>query len=204
MGNTLDFSKKPEYQTFASKNPYATAFMSKFGSAYALNPFLSKQNSLIEQNVPQLYSQILNPTTENKISQAQTKAFTNDLNVQSRAAFENNIINPLSERRMLRSSLLNDLANNLQQTQTSQIANFKNEQLANSSKEAMELVNFFMNQYKTNASFGQQALTNAMTGGDALNSYISDINKQSSGGINAEQIGKSLATVATIAAMCFA
>ena len=202
MGNTLDFSKKPEYQTFASKNPYATAFMSKFGSAYALNPFLSKQNSLIERNLPQLFNQILNPSSQSKISQAQTKTFTNDLNVMSREAFENNIINPLAERRMLRSSLLNDLTNNLQQTQTKQIADFKNEQLSNSSKEAMDLVNFFMNQYKTNASFGQQALKEAMTGGNALNSYNTNIYKQSSGGISAKEIGQSIAAIAAIAAMC--
>ena len=205
MGNTLFSSKKPEYETFASKNPYATAFMSKFGSAYRLNPFLEAQNRLIEQNVPKLYNQLLNPLAETQASKAQTRAFENALKVQSQSSFENDIINPLSERRMLRSSLLNDLVNNLQQTQTTQIANFKNEQLSNTSKEVQNLINFFMNQYKSNSGFGEKTLKDAMTGGTALNSYITNMNKQSSSnGIDFEKIGESLAAVATVAAMCFA
>ena len=202
MGNTLDFSKKPEYQTFASKNPYATAFMSKFGSAYALNPFLESQNRLIEQSVPTLYNQLLNPNYESQASLAKAKAFENTLKTQSNLSFENDIINPLSERRMLRSSLLNDLLNNLQNTQTTQIANFKNEELANKSEEVQNLINFFMNQYKINASFGQQALKEAMTGGAALNSYNTNIYKQKGSGIDTKQIGDTIAAIATIAAMC--
>lgn len=170
MGNTT-LPEVPKYQTFTSKNPYAKATMGQYGSSYKLNPFLTSQNQFIEQNVPALYNQLLNPSLNNPIYQARTDAFTNALNSQSQNAFENNIINPLSQRRMLRSSLLNDLANNLQKTQTEQISDFNNEQLANSLSDTQSLINLLMNQYKANSSYGQSTLADAMNGASALNSY---------------------------------
>ncbi len=170
MGNT-SLPEVPQYQMFTSKNPYATATMSQYGSSYKLNPFLTSQNQFIEKNVPQLYNQLLNPNLNNPISQARTQAFTNALNAQSQNAFENNIINPLSQRRMLRSSLVNDLSNNLQKQQTQKISDFNTQQLANSLNDTQALINQLMNQYKTNSTYGQNTLSNAMNGASDVNSY---------------------------------
>ena len=170
MGNT-SLPEVPQYQMFTSKNPYASAVMTQYGSSYKLNPFLTSQNQFIEKNVPQLYNQLLNPNLNNPISQARTQAFTNALNAQSQNAFENNIINPLSQRRMLRSSLLNDLSNNLQKQQTQQISDFNTQQLANSLNDTQALINQLMNQYKTNSTYGQNTLSNAMSGASDVNSY---------------------------------
>lgn len=171
MGNT-QLPKMPKYQTFSSTNPYATAFMSQFGSNFELNPFLTAQNKFIEQNVPKLYNQLLNPTFDNNpILQARKQAFSNQLNSLNKNAFENNIINPLAERNMLRSSLVNDLNKNLQEAQTSEIAKFNSEQISNISEETKSLVELLMNQYKTNSTYGQNTLSNAMKGSSDVNNF---------------------------------
>ena len=170
MGNTK-LPSVPQYQSFTTQNPYASAYMSQLGSSFKLNPFLTSQNQFIEQTVPALYSNLLNPSLDNPIYKARTNAFTNALNSQSQKAFENNIINPLSKRRMLRSSLLNDLSNNLQSSQTEQIADFNNNQLSNALSDAQSLINLLMNQYSNNASYGYNTLSNAMSGASNVNSY---------------------------------
>ena len=170
MGNTK-LPNVPQYQSFTAQNPYASAYMNQFGSGFSLNPFLTSQNQFIEQTVPTLYTNLLNPSLNNPIYQARTQAFTNALNTQSKNAFENNIINPLSKRRMLRSSLLNDLSNNLQKNQTAQVADFNTNQIANSLNDTQSLINFLMNQYGNNANYGYNTLSNAMTGASNVNSY---------------------------------
>ena len=116
MGNTKA-PKVPPYQTVTSSNPYAQSISSAYGNSYTLNPFLTEQNKVVENTVPQLYQQLTNPTLNNPVTKAKTQEFTNALNSQSQQAFENNVINPLAQRRMLRSSLVNDLTNNLQKNQ---------------------------------------------------------------------------------------
>ena len=197
MGNTSS-TQKPSYATVTSSNPYATA--NGFGSAYTLNPFLTKQNKAIEAAVPQLYQKLANPTLDDPISKARTQAFTKSLNSQSNQAFENNIINPLSQRRMLRSSLVNDLANNLQANQTSQIADFNTNQLANSLTDAQSLINFYMNQYKNNAYFGVDTLSGNSKNSSNINSY----NLKSVGGANGSVDWGTIAKTAATAAAAIA
>ena len=199
MGNTSS-TQKPSYATVTSSNPYATAISNGFGSAYTLNPFLTKQNKAIEAAVPQLYQKLANPTLDDPISKARTQAFTKSLNSQSNQAFENNIINPLSQRRMLRSSLVNDLANNLQANQTSQIADFNTNQLANSLTDAQSLINFYMNQYKNNAYFGVDTLSGNSKNSSNINSY----NLKSVGGANGSVDWGTIAKTAATAAAAIA
>jgi len=170
MGNTSTPSA-PYYQSVTSNNPYAKAYANYFGNGYTLNKFLTQQNKTIEETVPQLYQRLLNPTLDDAVSQARTQAFTKAFNAQSKNAFENNLINPLSERNMLRSSLMNDMTKNFQETQASQIADFNTELLSNSVSDTQALIELMMNQYKTNASYGQNAVSNALTSASQVNSF---------------------------------
>ena len=210
MGNTAS-AQPPAYYTTTISNPYAGAYTGYLGSGYALNPFLTEQNKMIEQTVPALYRQLLNPDLNSPINQARTQAFTKAFNLQSQKSFENNLINPLSQRRMLRSSLVNDLANNLQAEQTSQIADFNNSLLANSIADTQSLINMLMNQYKANASYGENALSNAFTNKSMATSYDMNLysaerqkameeNKNNSKYFNEDMLASVLSLVATIGA----
>lgn len=195
MGNTSS-AKMPSYSTVMTTSPYATAYSNNYLSTYRLNPFLTTQNKTIENTVPQLYERLANPTLNDTVSKARTSAFTKALNSQSQQAFENNIINPLSERRMLRSSLVNDLANNLQAQQTSKIADFNTNQLANSLSDTQSLINFYMNQYKNNASFGSDLLNQNLNHSSNVNSYNLKTSSGSGGGFDWGSLAKTAASVA--------
>ena len=202
MGNTSSNTQKPSYSTVTSSNPYATAVSNGLGSFYTLNPFLTRQNKAIENAVPQLYQRLANPSLDDPVSKARTNAFTKSLNAQSTQAFENNIINPLSQRRMLRSSLVNDLANNLQANQTSQIADFDTKQLANSLSDSQSLINFYMNQYKNNANYGLNTLGQNTKDSSAINSYNLSSMSGSGGSDWTSMIGPAISAAATIIACC--
>ncbi|MBQ7450441.1 hypothetical protein IJS77_03415 [bacterium] len=203
MGNTSTTATKPSYATVTSSNPYATAVSNGLGSFYTLNPFLTKQNKIIENAVPQLYQRLANPSLDDPVSKARTQAFTKSLNSQSNQAFENNIINPLSQRNMLHSSLVNDLANNLQANQTSKIADFNTQQLANSLSDSQSLINFYMNHYKNNANYGLNTLNQNNKDSSAINSYnLNGLSGGSGGSSWTSMIGPAISAAATIIASC--
>ena len=178
MGNTKSPSS-PAYPTVTSSNPYATATINASGANYTLNPFLTAQNKTIEKTVPMLYQRLLAPSLEDPVSLARRRAFAKVFNNDAKVSFENNLVNPLSQRGMLRSSLLNDMANNLQNSQTAQLANFNNNLLANSIADTQSLANFYMNQYANNANFGQNALNSALSTANSINSYNANVRNNS-------------------------
>ena len=170
MGNTKTPSS-PSFPTMTSSNPYATATINALGTSYKLNPFLTAQNQTIESTVPQLYQRLARPTLDDAVSLARRQAFAKVFNEDAKTSFENNLVNPLSQRRMLRSSLLNDMTNNLQKNQTSHLANFNNNLLANSIADTQSLANFYMNQYANNAAFGQNTLNSVLSAANPILSY---------------------------------
>ena len=201
MGNTFAPSK-PSYASVTSINPYATAYVNGAVTRYVLNNFLTNQNKTIEETVPNLFQNLSNPSLDNPISLARRRAFTSALYNQSQNAFENNVISPLSQRRMLRSSLLNDLSNNLQSNQASQIANFNNEELANALNDTQSLINFYMDRYRDNASYGQATLQNALNHANSVNSFNNrTLSSGNSFGQNYNQYIRTAAQIAAIASM---
>ena len=60
---------------------------------------------------------------------------------------ENNIVNPLSQRNMIRSSQATNMYNNLAQTNAGQISNFTNDLLANSQAETANVLTKLMLMY---------------------------------------------------------
>ena len=109
-----------------------------------------------------LLEQYLNPSLNSTTNQAKIKSFINNLNSESSKALENNIINPLSNRNMIRSSQASNLYKNLAQNNTNQIANYTNELLGNSQEETAKMLNnlmlLYMNGYNALAANQQQSL----------------------------------------------
>ena len=104
-------SKVPEYPSTTSTNPYASAIVNKNGSSYTLNPFLTSQNTMVENVLPSLYQQLLNPNLDNTITKAKKELFNQAFEADSNREFENNI-NKLTQRGLTRSSAVNDMINN--------------------------------------------------------------------------------------------
>ncbi len=89
-------------------------------------------------------------------------SFADALNKSSAVMLENNIINPLSRRNMIRSSQATDMYNQLAQNNAGQIANYSNELLANSQKDTASmlanLMLLYMNGYSVLNDTQRQSL----------------------------------------------
>lgn len=161
----------PAYQSTSVTNPYASAYVNRNGtSSYSLNDFLSGMNSMAENVLPSLYGQLLYPNLDNPVSNARMEAFNKTLSSESYKQFENNL-NALSQRGMLRSSAVNDMANKLSEYQTSQLANYANNLISNNTNEVTSLLNTFLNQYLLGADIGNSTLSNAMQANQLLNNH---------------------------------
>ncbi len=175
----------PGYASTTSTNPYANAKHNKSGSSYTLNPFLTQSNQFVESNVPALLQQLLNPSLDSPQIAAQSALFQDKFTKDSAKAFENNLINPLAQRNMLRSSAMNDLAKNFSADQNQQLSNFNNQLIADSTTNTSNLINQLMNMYLTGANLGQQSIANAKGDAQQINSYNLGTYQQESANNNA-------------------
>ena len=161
----------PDYASTTSTNPYATGKANSSGSSYELNDFLTNTNKYVESSMPGLYTQLLNPSLDNATTKARSDLFYKTFNEDSTKAFENNLINPLSSRNMVRSSTMNDLSNKFQKDQTDTISNFNDQLIANNTTDTTNLINTLMNLYLTGANLGQQAVSNAKGDAQQVNAF---------------------------------
>lgn len=161
----------PSFKSTSLSNPYANAYISKTGDAsYQLNDFLTGMNGMVEQAVPQLYNQLLNPSLDNPVLQAKMNSFIDELEDESYKQFESNL-NALSSRGMLRSSAVNDLANKLNEYQTSEIANYSNQLISDNIDDTTKVINSLLNQYLLGNTLGSSALSGVSDVSSLVNNY---------------------------------
>ncbi len=161
----------PGYASTTSTNPYATGKASGSGSSYELNNFLTDTNKYVESSMPGLYNQLLNPSLDNPTTKARSDLFYKTFNEDAKKSFENNLINPLSSRNMMRSSVATDLGNKFQKDSTDAISTFDNSLIANNSADTSNLINTLMNLYLTGSNLGQQAISNAKGDAQMVNAF---------------------------------
>ena len=117
---------------------------------------------MINKNMGNLLNDYLNPSLNSVTNQAKMKSFTNTLNSESAKTLENNIINPLSQRNMVRSSQATNMYNNLAKNNANNIANYANELLStsqdNSANMLKTLMALYMNGYNVLAANQSQSL----------------------------------------------
>ena len=128
-------------------NPYVTSITNNGGTSTSLAPntAFSSIYNFTNQNMDKLLNDYLNPTVDNAQNQALLQAYTKNLNNQSRTALENNIINPLTQRGMLRSSQAADLYNQLARQQNDNVADYTAQLIGNSQNNTANVINNLMN-----------------------------------------------------------
>lgn len=192
-------SKKVEYAPVTSSSPYATAYTSKSGNSATLNPFLTQMNTKIENTIPGLIDTLLNPSLDNPTTKAKQNLFYRQFNEDSNKAFENNLINPLSKRNMLRSSAATNLFNSFADSQNKQIANFNDNLIANNQTDTTNLINSLMNYYLTGSNIANQAISNALGQSNQIN-YLNLHNAQNQSN-SLDSIMKSIGTAAAVGSL---
>lgn len=144
---------KTVYGDTTTSNPYVTSKTDNNGTTSSFNEgtAIYDINSFVNKNINKLLEEYLNPTLNSVTNQSKMNSFISNLNSETGKTLENNIINPLSRRNMVRSSQATNMYNALAQNNVNQIANYANELLAGSQKDtASTLANLmllYMNGY---------------------------------------------------------
>ena len=152
------------YGKTTTENPYVLSHTDNKGtvSQFKADTALDSINNFVNENMDTLLNEYLNPGLNSTVSKAKMNSFVDALNKSSAAMLENNIINPLSKRNMIRSSQATDMYNQLAQNNAGQIANYTNELLANSQKDAASilanLMLLYMNGYSVLSDNQRQSL----------------------------------------------
>lgn len=164
-------SKAPAFQSTTSTSPYATATSTSSGTNVKLNDFLTNTNAWVEKTMPGLYNQLVNPSLDNPVTKAKSNLFNDAFKESSKVAFENNLINPLSDRNMMRSSASTDMYNNFAKDQNDTISSFNNQLIADNTQDTSNLINQLMNIYMLGANLGNQAVSTAQKQSNQVSNY---------------------------------
>ena len=140
-------SSSTTYKNTTTTNPYVTSQTTDKGTSTTLQPntALSSVYGFTNANIDNLLNQYLNPSIENPTSQAQLDAYRKTLAQETRKSLENNIISPLADRNMIRSSQATDLYNNLANQQNEAISDYTTSLLANNQTNTANIINNLMN-----------------------------------------------------------
>ena len=158
-------TSKTIYGETTTTNPFVTSQTNNKGTTTVFNPnsAFSSINNFVNNNMSTLLDNYLNPSLDSVTNQAKMDSFINSLNTQSQKSLENNIINPLSNRNMLRSSQATDLYNKLASSNANQIGNYANELLANSQSETANVLSnlmlMYMNAFSAMSDTQKQSLS---------------------------------------------
>lgn len=168
------------YKDTTTKNPYVTSHTNNSGtiSTFMPNTAFNSINDFVNSNITTLLDEYLNPTLNSVTNQAKMNSYINALNSQTVKNLENNIINPLSKRNMMRSSQATNLYNNLASNNANSIGAFTNDLLVNSQAETAKilanLMLLYMNGYSAILDNQKQSLVTSQG-----NSSSSQTNGQS-------------------------
>ncbi len=137
------------YGNTTTKNPYATATTNNSGTTASFNAgtALDSVYNFVNNNINSLLDEYLNPSLNSTTNQAKLNQYTSTLGTEAVKNLENNIINPLSNRNMIRSSQATDLYNNLADTTTNSLASYINELLAESQNNTASMINNLLSAY---------------------------------------------------------
>ena len=183
------------YGNTTTNNPYASATTNNSGTTANFQPgtALDSIYNFVNKNMDSLLDEYLNPNLNSTTNQAKLNAYTNKLNSETYKNLENNIINPLSNRNMVRSSQATDLYKNLSDQNASSLSSYINDLLADSQENTASMMNnllaAYMQGYNVISDMQNQSLqTSAGNGTTTTNS------SSSSNGLrkNCKYTGKSL------------
>ena len=168
------------YGNTTTNNPYASATTNNSGTTANFQPgtALDSIYNFVNKNMDSLLDEYLNPNLNSTTNQAKLNAYTNKLNSETYKNLENNIINPLSNTNMVRSSQTTDLYKNLSDQNASSLSSYINDLLADSQENTASMMNnllaAYMQGYNVISDMQNQSLqTSAGNGTTTTNSSSS-------------------------------
>ena len=143
------------YGDTTTSNPYAWARTNHTGtlSGFKDGTALNSVYDFVNKSIDTLLDQYMNPTLNSTTNQAKLNSFAGNLNSQTGNNLENEIINPLSARNMIRSSQATDLYKNLSDKNIAAISDFANNLLASSQEDTAKMLTNLLTYYMQGANY---------------------------------------------------
>lgn len=130
---------KAKPQTFTT-NLYGSATTNSSGTTYNPSAFESSLINMTSSYIPQYLEQLANPSYDSEVFQAQTQ----QRNRLANQNFENNVINPLSERGLTRGSSINQMSNQF----ANKLADLEVDAMAEEDERNATMLNNLFNYYQ--------------------------------------------------------
>lgn len=140
-------SQSKRYSTTTTSNPYVTSTTNNRGTTtkFQDGSALNTVNNFTNNNIDRLLNEYLNPSIDTTQNQALLGQYQKNLADETNKSLQNNIIAPLSQRNMLRSSQATDLYNNLSKNNNDAISDYTAQLLSNSQSNTENTLNTLMN-----------------------------------------------------------
>ena len=192
------------YGNTTTNNPYASATTNNSGTTANFQPgtALDSIYNFVNKNMDSLLDEYLNPNLNSTTNQAKLNAYTNKLNSETYKNLENNIINPLSNRNMVRSSQATDLYKNLSDQNASSLSSYINDLLADSQENTTSMMNnllaAYMQGYNVISDMQNQSLQTSAGNGTTTTNSSSNSNGL---GMSTDSAGKIVSILEKVLSM---
>lgn len=163
-------------------NPYTTVITNSSGTTadFNDNTWFGDINNYANANAKDLLEEWRNPNLNSTTNQAKINMYNKEMGKNLNNALENNIIAPLSQRNMIRSSQATDLYKGLSNSMADKYDDFINNLLANSQENTGKMIDQLTNWY--------------MQGQNVLNQDIQNSINHANGNATSTTIGNSKAS----------
>ena len=153
-----------QYNPTNYRTPYVTVHTDSGGTTSSFNKgtWFGDINDYANQNASQMLEEWRNPNLNSATNQAKIQAYNKQVDTNTRNALENNIIAPLSQRNMIRSSQATNMYNGLAKSLADNYDTFITNLLANSSEETGKMIDQLTNWYMQGHNVLNQAEQNAI------------------------------------------
>lgn len=160
--SSTSITKKNKGGPFEVNNPYSTVKTNhkKMNANLAEGSAFDTINNFVNSNIGNILNDYLNPSLNSTTNQALLKNYAKTLNNMAHTSFENNVVNPLSKRNMIRSSQATDMYNSFNNNLSDNISNYIDSLLTQSQTNSANMLNNLMNNYMNgvNSLYKNQAL----------------------------------------------
>jgi len=147
--SSVTTNKHVNYGSTATVNPFAAAATNNSGTVSNLKneTALNTVYNYLNSNMAKLLNDYLYPSLNSDVNSAKLNSFMNTLSANSKKSLENDIINPLTERNMIRSSAAGDMVNKLAQNNANSVAEYSTQLLSDSQKNSADILNNLLDAY---------------------------------------------------------
>ena len=180
-------SQKTVYGSTKTTNPYVISKTNNKGTSsnFVEGSAFDTVNNFVNSNIGNVLYDYLNPSLNSTTNKSLLDNYIQNLNTSANQTFENSIISPLSDRRMLRSSSLQNMTNNLVNSLNSNLSDYISDLLSNSQQNSAEMLNNLINAYvqgfnvlnanqaqSLKTSQGNATVSNRETSGSSVLDYV--------------------------------